>query len=516
MESVKQKIFLQSGDPGSRGHDSLPAHVSHGHTLNNRLNPSLSDHPASARLDSNNTQAAGACISAKEAAVGETAAAGAAGIDAHITPGINADLPTDTNRKTEQSCKKQILPLVLPMIQASGYAGAAAAYFESLRSIEAPAFFHETVLVYSLGLFFLSILLAFVRSPAAVRVVLMSKIALLTLLTYTTMDAYPLTLLLLLILQVELGFRTEHPKERLLFYGLFICCVAGIGLHSNVFGVNVIIPFEEHISITRSLRFIGTLVVFSLITYFLADYMYKTRKLNTLVLQQQNSLDNMSEFNHRLQRWAQAADSQSAERERNRISRELHDISGYMFTNLVALMDAAISTGSHKNPQLTELLNTARQQAQEGLRETRVALRKQREIRSKHDAGLRTIYKICAIFQQVTRTTVQLHFGNLPSTFDSDLNHCLYRIVQESLTNAIRHGKATLVNLQFRIRKNTLAVTIHDNGVGSKEINKGIGLTGIEERVTRHGGSLEAGNSPQGGFRLHIEIPLNGISLNCN
>jgi glucose-6-phosphate-specific signal transduction histidine kinase len=118
------------------------------------------------------------------------------------------------------------------------------------------------------------------------------------------------------------------------------------------------------------------------------------------------------------------------------------------------------------------------------------------------------IYQIVDIFKQVTGTKVELSFSNLPLSFDETLNRSLYRIVQESLTNAIRHGKATEVRLQFWIHEETLKISIHDNGIGAQEITKGIGLTGMEERMSELGGSIKAGNAAEGGFTLNLSIPL--------
>lgn len=220
------------------------------------------------------------------------------------------------------------------------------------------------------------------------------------------------------------------------------------------------------------------------------------------------TIDRLSQFNQDLQRYARMADEEAITKERNRISREIHDISGYIFTNLIALMDAAISMGG-KNPEaLMELHLVARAQAKEGLQETRRALRELRASDSHRDRGIAAIYKIKTVFERVTGITVTIETGNMPPHFNDEIDMAIYRVVQEALTNAMRHGRAKTINVQFWIAQNALELCVHDDGVGAKEIAKGIGLSGMEERVGHLGGTIRAANAPEGGFRLVVKIPL--------
>ena len=196
-------------------------------------------------------------------------------------------------------------------------------------------------------------------------------------------------------------------------------------------------------------------------------------------------------------------------RERNRISREIHDISGYIFTNLIALMDAAGSMRRDDPAGLTDILITARKTAQEGLRETRVALRKLRDEQPGAADSPRAVFKIVSIFRKITGIEVELNLGNLPRVLSHDLNLALYRTVQEALTNAVRHGKASRVRVNFWVEGDDLRLTITDNGKGAFEVVKGIGLDRrMEERIGALGGSIGIGRAPEGGFSLTVQVPL--------
>jgi signal transduction histidine kinase len=223
---------------------------------------------------------------------------------------------------------------------------------------------------------------------------------------------------------------------------------------------------------------------------------------------QEANIESLAELNLSLQGYARTVDEESSERERNRISREIHDISGYIFTNLIALMDAAGSMRRGNDAELSELLVTARGQAQEGLRETRMALRKLREEGPSRADSQGAIHKIVSIFRKVAGIRVDLSLGNLPRYLSRELNLALYRTVQEALTNAIRHGKATVVRVDFWVEGGEILLGIADNGIGADAIVKGIGISGMEERLGALGGGVSAGRSPEGGFSLRARVPL--------
>jgi signal transduction histidine kinase len=86
-----------------------------------------------------------------------------------------------------------------------------------------------------------------------------------------------------------------------------------------------------------------------------------------------------------------------------------------------------------------------------------------------------------------------------------------YRVVQESLTNALRHGGPNVAaRVSIAYGENTLEVSITDDGWGSStgSDNGGHGIIGMRERVTMLGGEFDAGPKPGGGFKVHATIPL--------
>jgi signal transduction histidine kinase len=218
----------------------------------------------------------------------------------------------------------------------------------------------------------------------------------------------------------------------------------------------------------------------------------------------------LSEFNRRLQAHAYEVSEKATARERNRITREMHDANGYAFTNIIALMDAAISSRGQSWTRVEEHLQMARNQAYDGLMESRQTLRALRNnIKPPVQDLPKEIYDIAHIFRECTGIAIEVSYGNIQNNYGSFINRIIGRIIQEALTNAVRHGHASFVTIQLWADAELLRLYVIDNGQGTKQIVRGIGLLGMEERVAPYGGTVETSVSVNGGFKLSVTIPLN-------
>jgi signal transduction histidine kinase len=90
---------------------------------------------------------------------------------------------------------------------------------------------------------------------------------------------------------------------------------------------------------------------------------------------------------------------------------------------------------------------------------------------------------------------------------DSLTEVSLFRVIQETITNAIRHGQATRVDVKLTQAGTRMVLEMTDNGRGTLHIRKGFGLTGIQERIERLGGSVMFSSKPGSGFTTQIQIP---------
>jgi signal transduction histidine kinase len=215
----------------------------------------------------------------------------------------------------------------------------------------------------------------------------------------------------------------------------------------------------------------------------------------------------LSEANLDFQDLATRVQRETEEHERKRIAREIHDIVGHTLTNIQMMMEAASDIARSRSGGLEDLLVKSRNQAQRGLLETRRAVRNLREVSKVNTGGMRRIADLGRIFENATKVSVRLHSGNTPASFGTEVDDAIYRMIQECLTNALRHGNATEITISFWVVDDAVRVSVADNGAGSKEILPGIGLAGMTERIAHLGGSMKAENTPFG-FMVFAEIPI--------
>lgn len=236
----------------------------------------------------------------------------------------------------------------------------------------------------------------------------------------------------------------------------------------------------------------------------------KIRRQNEELLRIDRTVRALSEANLDFQELATQVQRETQEQERKRITREIHDVVGYTLTNIQMMMEAATDLVRRDSSGLEDLLVKSRDQAQRGLLETRRAMRNLRAVSEVRAGGLGRVAEVARIFERATKVAVRLNFGNTPDSLGERVDDVVYRMVQECLTNALRHGNATEITVSFWIVAGALRLSIADNGVGSKEIVPGIGLAGMSERVSHVGGTMKAENTPFG-FLVFCEMPLTGF-----
>jgi signal transduction histidine kinase len=104
---------------------------------------------------------------------------------------------------------------------------------------------------------------------------------------------------------------------------------------------------------------------------------------------------------------------------------------------------------------------------------------------------------------------VRLHVDGKPFPLPRAIDLSAYRIVQEGLTNALKHADASRADVTVRYRPDELELEVADDGKGPATTNgRGHGLVGIRERVNIYGGEMSAGAAPVGGFILSARLPV--------
>lgn len=223
----------------------------------------------------------------------------------------------------------------------------------------------------------------------------------------------------------------------------------------------------------------------------------------------------LAELESRAQRLELERDEQvrrAGEEERTRIARELHDVVVHN-VSVIAVQAGAARRTAHAHPDRAfTALTLVERTARDTLAELRALLG---VLRRPDGAPPRqpqpTLAQVDALLAPVRDAglDVSLTVDGAARPLPAMVELCAYRVVQEALTNAVKHAPQAQVHVLIRYHPAALELAIVDDGPGTDPAGSaGHGLIGMRERVDLLGGALEAGSAPAGGFRVTAWLPL--------
>ncbi|WP_089253302.1 sensor histidine kinase [Asanoa hainanensis] len=203
--------------------------------------------------------------------------------------------------------------------------------------------------------------------------------------------------------------------------------------------------------------------------------------------------------------------------ERARLARELHDVVAHNVSLMVVQAGAAADVFARRPEQALAALDTIQEAGRSALGELRAMLQTLRPDGTEPRApqpGLDQLDSLAASLGAVG-LPVAVNRDGPAREVPADVSLSVYRIVQESLTNTLRHARATRAEVRLRWTDAELHLEITDDGTaGASRVpaaftgGSGAGLAGMRERARLVGGSLDAGPLHEGGFRVSASLPL--------
>lgn len=226
-------------------------------------------------------------------------------------------------------------------------------------------------------------------------------------------------------------------------------------------------------------------------------------------------LDGLRERARQLEREKEAQSRIVAAAERARIAREIHDLVSHSLS-VVVLMAEGASLKVRSEPQRAEsAMLTVRDTARSASAEMRRMLDVLRDGEPGPDAPQPGVARLGDLMAEsrAAGLPVALTVVGQEREMSAGQNLAVYRVVQESLTNARKHGGPQLsrVEVELRYRDQEIEVRITDDGRGNvapDTITGGHGLIGMRERVSIYGGALRAGSASGGGFEIVATVPI--------
>lgn len=302
----------------------------------------------------------------------------------------------------------------------------------------------------------------------------------------------------------------QNMKRRVLV--ILAACVIYLLIDANLISlVYPVVPLEtmwmyydakSAVLLFAILKFLNALNLFAFIYYMMILILNQmSEKKRILSLNEE-----LEKKNEQLLIYAKEMESVTQTKERNRLAREIHDTLGHSLTGIITGLDACImlmdASPEATKKQLVAIADVARQ----GMTDVR------RSIKALRPDALEKIKLKEAIKQMIdemvnsTGVSILFDCNTELDYFTQDEEDIVYRIVQESMTNSIRHGKASQIEIHISRKYNLLKIHIQDNGIGCKDVKHGFGLHHMQERLQMLKGSLRYDGSD--GFMIEAEIPI--------
>ncbi|NEB77851.1 sensor histidine kinase [Streptomyces sp. SID14478] len=220
----------------------------------------------------------------------------------------------------------------------------------------------------------------------------------------------------------------------------------------------------------------------------------------------------------RREQWEQArsereqAARRRADEERLRIARELHDVLAHSISVINVQAGVGLALLDSDPEQARTALTTIKAASKEALGEVRQVLDTLRAPGAAPRAPAPGLDRLAELVEQAAGAglTVDVSTDGRRSALPPGTDLAAFRIVQEALTNVVRHSESRRSRVRLQYGKGLLTLTVDDEGPAShaEAGGSGNGLAGMRERAAALGGTIEAGPRPDGGFRVVAELPL--------
>jgi signal transduction histidine kinase len=250
---------------------------------------------------------------------------------------------------------------------------------------------------------------------------------------------------------------------------------------------------------TNVLGFLGRLVGFA-VAWLAGDSLRTRRKY----------VHELEEKAERLERERRNEAARAAAEEQARIARELHDVIAHNLSVIVVQAAAANDVFDNRPDRARDAVRRIEATGRSALAELRQLLGALRSEDAEYapQPGLDGLDELLRRVRE-SGLEVGVTIEGMPRELTKPVDVSAYRIVQEALTNTLKHARASRADVALRYRDSELAVEVRDDGTAEANGDgNGSGLIGMRERVALFGGSLSAGPTPGGGFSVEARLPL--------
>lgn len=212
----------------------------------------------------------------------------------------------------------------------------------------------------------------------------------------------------------------------------------------------------------------------------------------------------------RLERERAADTARAIVQERSRIARDMHDVLAHAVSLMVVQAEAGpvvLRTDPERAEASFDAIAAAGRDAMGQLRRILGVLKDEQKGGTSPQPGVAALSGLVRRVAESTGLRAELRTKGEPYAMAPDAEVAAYRVVQEALTNTVKHAYASCATVELDWAEDHLTLTVTDDGRGPAAVGRGHGLIGIRERAAACGGSAETGRGPDGGFRVAVRLP---------
>ena len=259
---------------------------------------------------------------------------------------------------------------------------------------------------------------------------------------------------------------------------------------------------------------IGLLMAISLLSQYIKEGHIRLLKFEEIYYKLRISEESLIKANRDLEIYADSIKELTTLRERNRISREIHDSVGHSLSTIIIQLGAIEKIAEENGELASQMARNLNDFSKESLEEIRIALRQLKPRGFERYENIQAMEELIKEFTKFTGIEVNFKYTEEKWQLNESQALTIYRIVQEFLSNSLRHGKASKINIYMHYNEDELILTLKDNGQGVEKLERGLGLTNIWERVEELNGEIEYNTGIGQGFLLRLVLkPMENLAF---
>ncbi|MEA5462402.1 sensor histidine kinase [Leptothoe sp. PORK10 BA2] len=262
--------------------------------------------------------------------------------------------------------------------------------------------------------------------------------------------------------------------------------------------------------IPRPMRHLIGSLQMNLIVFFGLALVFTLLLVNAL-LNERTIQNRLKKANEDLQRSATQVKQLATVEERSRIAREIHDSLGHSLTALNIQLEGAIKLSQRDPKKSQELLTEAKRLGSVALQDVRQSVATLRNKSTDQNSLQSRLNSLVNMLKTSTGITPNINI-QLLQPLPEAMSMALYRLVQEGITNIVKHAEATAVDLSLMVDEQGIRLLLRDDGHGFDlgQTSTGFGLQGMRERAQAMGGNLTVNSRPGEGCEIRLVVPATG------